>query len=188
MANNFKREDLRVIKTRNALCGAMIVLLRRRRFDRITVYDLCNEALVSRTAFYMHFKDKYDLLNCCLSRTLNDHAQKISLFSEDEVEHAVGEFIHENKKILFNLVRVKDDELHDIVYNFLISLIETFVPKDKALRPAPDLAVLLPFCAGGLIRLLSSQTKEDLLERRDDQSTYLCRMIKALYAWDTEQG
>jgi len=41
--------------------NAVLKLLNRRNFEKITVNDICEEALVSRATFYAHFNDKYDL-------------------------------------------------------------------------------------------------------------------------------
>lgn len=61
-----KKEDLRLVKTRRTLLTAMFVLLEKNSFAKITVNDLCAEALVSRSTFYSHFDDKYHLMEACL--------------------------------------------------------------------------------------------------------------------------
>lgn len=53
--------DYRKEKTEIALANAMITLLETRSFKKITVNDICAEAMVSRSAFYSHFEDKYAL-------------------------------------------------------------------------------------------------------------------------------
>ncbi|MDO4890342.1 MAG: TetR family transcriptional regulator [Coriobacteriaceae bacterium] len=55
-------EDLRVVKTRRAIEGAMERLLAERPFDTITVQAILDEALVNRKTFYSHYRDKYDLV------------------------------------------------------------------------------------------------------------------------------
>lgn len=54
--------DRRIQKTRNALRLAMSELISQRPYDDITVQDLTNQANVSRSSFYLHFRDKDDLL------------------------------------------------------------------------------------------------------------------------------
>ena len=41
-------------------------LLHKKPFQKISVNELCESALVSRSAFYANFEDKYHLLACCL--------------------------------------------------------------------------------------------------------------------------
>jgi AcrR family transcriptional regulator len=55
-------EDLRVVKTKRAVEGAMEKLLAERPFDAITVQAILDEALVNRKTFYSHYRDKYDLV------------------------------------------------------------------------------------------------------------------------------
>lgn len=60
--------DLRVVKTKRALASALLQLLKKSSFSKITVNDICSLALVSRTTFYLHFEDKYQLLHYCLEQ------------------------------------------------------------------------------------------------------------------------
>ncbi|MDL2300425.1 TetR/AcrR family transcriptional regulator [Clostridiaceae bacterium OttesenSCG-928-D20] len=54
-----KQQDLRITKTHMALCNAFVVLLGEKRFEDITVNELCERAMVRRATFYKHFSDKY---------------------------------------------------------------------------------------------------------------------------------
>jgi len=38
-------------------------LMQRREIEKISVSDICEEAVISRPTFYKYFKDKYDLVN-----------------------------------------------------------------------------------------------------------------------------
>jgi len=55
------KNDLRVLKTRNALYGALLELMKERPFEEVKVSDICEKALVNRSTFYSHYNDKYDL-------------------------------------------------------------------------------------------------------------------------------
>ena len=57
-----KRTDLRVEKTYMMLRNAFTQLLEERRFEDITVNELCERAMIRRTTFYKHFADKYEYL------------------------------------------------------------------------------------------------------------------------------
>ena len=57
------KEDLRVIRTRKLLSKALKDLLQEKSFDKITVNDVCDKAMVHRATFYNHFVDKIDLLD-----------------------------------------------------------------------------------------------------------------------------
>ena len=53
--------DLRIQKTYKALIEALEKLLREKRFENITVNEICDQAMVRRATFYKHFGDKYEL-------------------------------------------------------------------------------------------------------------------------------
>lgn len=57
-----KKVDLRVQKTRKALCEALWSLLNEKDFGKITITELCDRAMVRKATFYAHFSDKVELL------------------------------------------------------------------------------------------------------------------------------
>ena len=52
--------DLRIQKTHQALIQAFLKLLEEKRFENITVNEICERAMVRRATFYKHFGDKYE--------------------------------------------------------------------------------------------------------------------------------
>ena len=56
------RPDVRVRRTRALLREALVELIEVRGFDRITVGELTERAMISRAAFYRNYRDKYELV------------------------------------------------------------------------------------------------------------------------------
>ncbi|GAY71968.1 TetR/AcrR family transcriptional regulator [Lentilactobacillus kosonis] len=56
------KQDLRFIKSQQRLYAAFEELLHKKSFDAISVRDICNQSNTSRSGFYLHFEDKYDLV------------------------------------------------------------------------------------------------------------------------------
>lgn len=56
-------KDSRKARTRQALEKAMIELLIEKDFDEITTSQLAKTAGISRSSFYTHYKDKYDMID-----------------------------------------------------------------------------------------------------------------------------
>lgn len=50
--------DLRIEKTYRALSASFTELMEEKRYDDITVAELCDRAMIRRTTFYKHFADK----------------------------------------------------------------------------------------------------------------------------------
>jgi AcrR family transcriptional regulator len=57
-----KKTDLRVIKTYSSLTKAFYQLLSEKKFESITINELCNRAGIRRATFYKHFSDKNEFL------------------------------------------------------------------------------------------------------------------------------
>src|SRR5438309_8890113 len=53
--------DRRVLRTRDRLGDALIALMQEKPFDAITVQEVLDRADVSRSTFYVHYRDKNDL-------------------------------------------------------------------------------------------------------------------------------
>ncbi len=62
MKTSFEPADLRVRRTHKLLWEALLAELSERAFEKITVKEICERAMVHRTTFYKHYEDKYALL------------------------------------------------------------------------------------------------------------------------------
>jgi AcrR family transcriptional regulator len=54
--------DQRVVRTRRAIRQALIELIAAQGFDSLSVKDIASRAGINRGTFYLHYHDKYDLL------------------------------------------------------------------------------------------------------------------------------
>jgi len=54
--------DKRVLRTKRMIRDALTELIREKGFEGITVRDLTAKANINRGTFYLHYHDKYDLL------------------------------------------------------------------------------------------------------------------------------
>lgn len=106
MKNNNEKTDLRVRRTYKLLSDALITLMKAKPFEKISVMDICNEAMVHRATFYTHFEDKYQLLKYCMR-------ELVIAFDESEPSentmHGYNEYYIEIlKKILATVSEKKD--------------------------------------------------------------------------------
>lgn len=63
--------DRRILKSQDALKKAVIELMSEKNFDDITIQDLSDKANVSRGTIYLHYLDKYDLLDKLIEEHIN---------------------------------------------------------------------------------------------------------------------
>ncbi|PGZ97946.1 TetR family transcriptional regulator [Bacillus pseudomycoides] len=64
--------DRRILKSKEAIKNAFIELMAEKDFDKITVKDICNRANVGNRTFYLHYLDKFDLLDKLIEEHIQD--------------------------------------------------------------------------------------------------------------------
>jgi len=57
-----EKQDRRITRTRGLLRGALMELILEKGYESITIQDITDRANLGRATFYIHFKDKEDLL------------------------------------------------------------------------------------------------------------------------------
>lgn len=63
MAKKDGTVDLRIQRTQKSIKQAFFELIEEEGFDHISVKDITARAMISRNTFYLHYSDKFDLLN-----------------------------------------------------------------------------------------------------------------------------
>lgn len=63
--------DNRRANTKKAIQEAMVTLLKTESFDDITTIKIAKEAGISRSSFYTHYKDKFELIDSCQQTLFN---------------------------------------------------------------------------------------------------------------------
>ena len=185
-----EKEDLRITRTRKSLIEAFITLMKQKKFEEITINDLCDEAMVRRTTFYRHFEDKYDLFNFVIKH----YQQEFSEYNQlQETGQSMGNwhstilnnclvFISENDK-LFKLAlnsSVLPMLLDSLLSQIEISITEKYEQlqgKAKKSNISPD--IIGSFIGGGILNVFHKL----LLEReRQDEIIAQLQQLLDLYS------
>ena len=66
------RVDRRIIKSQQAIKTALIGLMSEKHFDDITIQDISDRADVSRKTIYLHYRDKFDLMDKLMEEYINE--------------------------------------------------------------------------------------------------------------------
>ena len=94
---------------------ALISLLKKKRFEYISVSELCKEAEVNRSTFYLHYENTCDLLEETMRYLLDDF---------------LSYFTTEAKNVAFNLNDCDVDELYFINDKYLVPYL-TYIKENK---------------------------------------------------------
>ncbi|GAA0856227.1 MULTISPECIES: TetR/AcrR family transcriptional regulator C-terminal domain-containing protein [Clostridium] len=64
--------DRRIMKSKKAIQSTFLSMLIKDGFDEITVKKITEQADISRKTFYLHYLDKYDLLDTIVNKKLEE--------------------------------------------------------------------------------------------------------------------
>lgn len=64
--------DRRILKSQEAMKKAVIELMTEQSFDQITIQDISDRANLSRRTIYLHYTDKFDLLDKLIEAHINE--------------------------------------------------------------------------------------------------------------------
>ncbi|WP_242362097.1 TetR/AcrR family transcriptional regulator [Limosilactobacillus antri] len=116
--------DMRKIRTRREIQQAIAELLLQKPFSKITVKDIVDKALINRNTFYLHYRDKYDLIEQILTSMI------------DQADISVNDFIHQpfyffqtimnntsavSKKIIDR--QKKDQAFHEVILRTVLHIV-----------------------------------------------------------------
>lgn len=85
--------DKRKIKTKRLIERTFIALLSEKEFSRITIKEISEKALISKSTFYDHYVDKYALLNTIILEYSNEFQTEIHERFKSVDEHNTLEVI-----------------------------------------------------------------------------------------------
>jgi AcrR family transcriptional regulator len=179
--------DLRIVKTRGALAGALCDILAKQKFSKITIFDICAVAQISRATFYTHFLDKYDLLKYLLDGFRDEFAEIIRLYGSDKAAERICDFMCDNVKFLSNLLKESDNEVLDLLTDFFADMFTPYPPADMAQGAGAEQSVLSRFCAGGLMNLMIWHVRSPAPQREGVARKISCvlEIVGAIFGRDT---
>lgn len=101
-----KKYDRRVRRTRRALKDALIKLILEEGYDSVTIEEITERADLGRTTFYLHFRDKEELLMQAIDTICEEFIeQHSSLLAEiDSPKNALKQLRYNlDERILFHI-------------------------------------------------------------------------------------
>jgi AcrR family transcriptional regulator len=75
---NHNLKDRRARRSQRVLREALFSLILEKGYDAVTIEDITGRADLGRTTFYLHYKDKEDLLLQCIQETVGELVEEIS--------------------------------------------------------------------------------------------------------------
>jgi AcrR family transcriptional regulator len=185
LPKEIRKVDRRVQRTRQALRKALVDLIQEKGYDAISVEEITQRANLGRATFYLHYKDKEDILLEEFSEKVSDQVRLISeipsafwisehVFEEVNHDHSLIQpleliFKHAADNAEFYRVMLRGestkriaDRINEIVVASYNKAIGTKFPNTPALlyQEIP-LDMLAVYFSGALLSCLSWWLEQD---------------------------
>jgi AcrR family transcriptional regulator len=156
-----RKPDQRIRRTHERLGSALLALIVERPIDEVTVQQVLDRASVGRSTFYLHYRDKDDLLLSQLEGFLETMSTALSARNEEShrvvpVAELFAHIGNQNKlyRALADSVRLHD--FFDLAQGYFARGIERRLTEDGRLSNLPqrELAARASALAGSLLSLL----------------------------------
>ncbi|MBT2284959.1 TetR/AcrR family transcriptional regulator [Paenibacillus polymyxa] len=159
-----EKVDRRVIKSRQAIQTAFLQMLYQEGFDEITVRALTEKANIGRKTFYLHYTDKYDLLD----RIMDEHLARLREISEQKKDTGITEgsiiwfsYFEQHKSFFAALFNSKEaSSFRKRLLDFTMGEISSKI--DPASNPMIDKHILLKFLGTATMGVLESYVLDEL--------------------------
>lgn len=176
--DNGTNQAIKVNRTTITLYRAMFELLAKSAFDEITVNDICQHAMVSRTTFYSYFQDKYELVIFCL-RQERSH---LGVIAGENVRDNILTLLHrfkEQSDVYQNLLLAQTNrELNQMIITHMHGFIESGFSKVIALPE--ELDVLSVLYASGYAGTIMWWLENGMLIAPETLADYLYYAMEAM--------
>ena len=169
---------------------ALLSLLEKKPFEYITISEICEDAGVNRSTFYLHYENTADLLKEATAYVLDDFASYFSVnmesiaskyencdlrelnFINEKYLHPYLSFIKENQR-LFGAV-LSQPEAFDSKAVFQRMFDHIFSPiLDRFHYPKDEQRYVMMFYLNGITAIITEWLKEDCRKSIEDISSII---------------
>jgi AcrR family transcriptional regulator len=157
--------DRRVQRTQQLLRDSLLSLILEKGYDELTVQQITENANLGRATFYLHYKDKRELLLECMDVMVDQFIDQFDKFTPEQWAYADGEPI----RLVFEFAREQatlykvimsgqggvevSRRLHQIIATNTCQVIETQIT-EKGLKPQLPVDFMSNYYAGSLLALV----------------------------------
>jgi AcrR family transcriptional regulator len=146
-------DDRRAKRTKKMIRNALSELIEEKGFNDISITDLTTKADINRGTFYLHYSDKYDLLEQIENEVINELYENIKAVSDTNMSNnysldkplpfllKIFEYLKENAIFVKAILGPKGDPLFHCK---LKKLIETNLFENKLIKTFKKENMLIP--------------------------------------------
>ncbi len=185
--NGNRQLDRRIQRTRPLLQEALFHLIIERGYERITIADITERANLGRTTFYLHYRDKEDLLQESIKALLHDLHLDVELATEEPCTYhmvSIRIFQHVARRQQLYQAMLKEAgptrALEDVMRTYFTELCQRFLQGDRLKLGNPSVVsseIIAVHAAGSLLGLLSWWLNHEVFLSAEDMGTIYCQLM-----------
>jgi AcrR family transcriptional regulator len=191
MTHETLRSDRRIHRTRRQLRDALMALILERGFNSITIEDITERADLGRTTFYLHYKDKEELLLESLESIAEDlRVQVEALVEENLVQGRVRlnpvavAFRHadENRDLYRIILQAEGTSrayrhLRDVIYNAALNFFTKHMKEEQAGRLNISAGMISGYFSSALLGFITWWLERDLPYTGDEAADLFVQLF-----------
>ena len=147
--------------TKDLIARSLVRLAATKSLDKITIQEIAADCGLTKTTFYNHFRDKYDLIVWAYAEPVRKITGRLGSgdCSVDDAILDIVRYFDENRKFILNALQNTSGQnyfLHHVA-RIHYAVLREFVTRDHgggAGRPSPKLEVLMKLYAYGTVQMV----------------------------------
>jgi AcrR family transcriptional regulator len=179
--------DRRIQRTLPLLQEALFHLIIERNYKSITVADITEQANLGRTTFYLHYRDKEDLLQASIKDMLYDLHLEVGLAVNESCTYSTAtvcifQHIERRQQLYRAMLREAGPTraLEDAMKGYFIELCQRFLPQNQPQSENTSSIsndLLAVHAAGSLLGLLSWWLNQQVPLSSEQMGAVYCQLM-----------
>lgn len=175
--------DLRIVKTRKLINESFLELFNTTGFDNITVKDIADYAQIGRKTFYLHYLDKFDLLDSIVDKKLKELEEICESKKELGLKEGTTiwfDYFEDNRSFFNQLFNIQNaNQYKKQLQRFIVNELKYKIDTTHITNNPTNYELFLQFFASGIIELITIFLTDNHFQKEDIefQVVYLIEMF-----------
>ena len=174
--------DRRILKSQQAIQSTFLQMLDDEEFDEITVKNITERANIGRKTFYLHYVDKYDLLD----KIVDDHLAQLREICDQKKDKGLIEgtviwfaYFEQHKSFFASLFKSKGtSSFRKKLLSFTMGEVDKKLNSNEYSHQNVDKHIILKFLGTAVIGVLESYVLEEVDGDIEDVATQVGQLVQ----------
>jgi len=186
---NLKANDLRVVKTKQALHNALMTLLSEKPLENISIAEICRVANINRGTFYLHYEQKEGLFEEYFQEIMEDlynsyeePYRAVTTLDKNQLDPNTIRIFHhiERFKMFYRIVFSKNVPLtyYYMLFDGIYSLLKRDITAQHKLHDEIAIDYYSAYQANAIIGLIIQWYRQDFADSVNTLNKQLAAILR----------